>query len=53
MPVGFATLAMSASNQINCDPRRLSALLCAGQFGVLQLDVFCLLMPYGYHSEFT
>lgn len=35
LPVGLAAQTMSGSNQIASDPRRLSALLYAGQFSVL------------------
>jgi hypothetical protein len=35
IPVSFAAHAMSGSNQIDSDPRRLSALLYEGQYRVL------------------
>ena len=53
LPVGFAAHAMSGSNHTVSDPRRLSALLHARRFLVLQVEMCGLLIPHSDHAGVT
>ncbi len=51
-PDGFASQAISASNQIDSKPRCFRAVLLSDQFGVLYVVGVQLLLHASYHAGF-